>query len=117
MKEVGKRLKALREGVGVSQVKLAEALGSTQSSINRHENGQSTPSVELFRRYADYFDVSLDYLFARTDKPQGVTYEFKPKATPDREEMRRFIEMCFDTESPMNEKLKETLFLMMEGEK
>lgn len=61
MKEVGKRLKALREGVGVSQVKLAEALGSTQSSINRHENGQSTPSVELFRRYADYFDVSLDY--------------------------------------------------------
>ena len=37
MKEVGKRLKALREGVGVSQVKLAEALGSTQSSINRHE--------------------------------------------------------------------------------
>lgn len=65
MKEVGKRLKALREGVGVSQVKLAEALGSTQSSINRHENGQSTPSVELFRRYADYFDVSLDYLFAR----------------------------------------------------
>ena len=117
MKEVGKRLKALREGVGVSQVKLAEALGSTQSSINIHENGQSTPSVELFRRYADYFDVSLDYLFARTDKPQGVTYEFKPKATPDKEEMRRFIEMCFDPESPMNEKLKETLFLMMEGEK
>ena len=31
--------------------------------------------------------------------------------------MRRFIEMCFDPESPMNEKLKETLFLMMEGEK
>ena len=83
---------------------------------NRYENGQSTPPVELFRRYADYFDVSLDYIFARTDKPQGVTYEFKPKAAPERAEMRRFIEMCFDPQSPMNEKLKETLFRMMEGE-
>ena len=73
MKKVGKRLKALRESVGFSQVKMAEAIGSTQSSINRYENGQSTPPVELFRRYADYFDVSLDYIFARTDKPQGVT--------------------------------------------
>ena len=60
------------------------------------------------------FDVSLDYIFARTDKPQGVIYEFKPKAAPEREEMRRFIEMCFDPQSPMNEKLKETLFRMME---
>ena len=75
MKEVGKRLKALRDSIGFSQVKMAEAVGSTQSSINRYENGQSTPPVELFRRYADYFDVSLDYIFARTDKPQGVTYE------------------------------------------
>ena len=116
VKEVGKRLKALRESIGISQVKMAEAIGSTQSSINRYENGQSTPPVELFRRYADYFDVSLDYIFARTDKPQGVTYEFKPKAAPEREEMRRFIEMCFDPQSPMNEKLKETLFRMMEGE-
>ena len=102
MKEVGKRLKALRESIGISQVKMAEAIGSTQSSVNRYENGQSTPPVELFRHYADYFDVSLDYI--------------KPKAAPEREEKRRFIEMCFDPRSPMNEKLKETLFRMMEGE-
>jgi len=31
-------------------------------------------------------------------------------------ETRRFIEMCFDPQSPMNGKLKETLFRMMEGE-
>ena len=116
MIEVGRRLKALRESIGFSQVKMAQALGTTQSSINRYENGQSSPSVELFRRYADYFDVSLDYIFARTDKPQGEIYHFKPKVAPEREELRRFIEMCFDPQSPMNEKLKETLFRMMEGE-
>lgn len=36
MKEVGKRLKALRESIGISQVKMAEAIGSTQSSVNRY---------------------------------------------------------------------------------
>ena len=61
MKEVGKRLKALREGIGISQMEMANAIGSSQSSVNRYENGQSTPPVELFRRYADYFDMSLDY--------------------------------------------------------
>ena len=95
---------------------MGEIVGARQSSLNRYEQDQSSPSYETLVRYADYFDVSLDYIFARTDKPQGVTYEFKPKAAPEREEMRRFIEMCFDPQSPMNEKLKETLLRMMEGE-
>ena len=60
MKEVGKRLRALRESL--SQAKLAELLGITQSSLNRYENGQSTPTVEVFRKYADFFDISMDYI-------------------------------------------------------
>jgi len=115
MIEVGKRLKGLREGAMLSQVKMAEALGSTQSSINRYENGQSAPSVALFCAYADYFDVSMDYIFARADKPQGKLYEYAPKIAQDNEQMRQFIDMCFDPDSPMHGKLKETLLLMMEG--
>ena len=113
MKEVGKRLKALRESVGFSQVKMAEAIGSTQSSINRYENGQSTPPVELFRRYADYFDVSMDYIFGRTDNPQGKLYEYKPKIQQNDPQMQKFVEMCFDPTSPMNARLKETLLQML----
>lgn len=66
------------------------------------------------------FSANLDrpawvrFVVIKAGKPQGVTYEFKPKAAPEREEMRRFIEMCFDPRSPMNEKLKEALFHMME---
>jgi len=116
MAEVGKRLRALREGAMLSQVKMAEAIGSTQSSINRYENGQSTPPVALFRAYADYFDVSMDYIFARTDKPQGKLYEYKPRITTDNQQMRQFIDMCFDPTSPVSEKLKETLLQMMGGQ-
>jgi len=113
MKEVGKRLKALRDGALLSQAKMAEELGSTQSSINRYENGQATPPVSLFLAYADYFDVSMDYIFARTEKPEGKLYEYKPKTTIDNPQMRQFIEMCFDPESPVSGKMKETLFQMM----
>lgn len=113
--EIGLRMKELRESIGISQAVLAERIHATQSSVNRYENDQTPPPLDYLRRFADFFDVSLDYIFCRTDKPQGTTYDFNPTITPDKEEMRQFIEMCFDPASPMNEKLKETLFRMMEG--
>jgi len=116
MKELGERLRILRESVKLSQVKMAELLGVKQSSINRYEQGLSAPSLETLVKYADYFDVSMDYLFARTDKPQGKLYDYRPKIATGSEEMRQFIEMCFDPQSPMSEKLKQTLFQMMEVE-
>ena len=116
MNTIGVRLRELRQSAKLSQAKIAAIVGSRQSAVARFESGEAHVPADVMIRYADYFDVSLDYIFAQTDKPQGVTYEFKPKAAPEREEMRRFIEMCFDPQSPMNEKLKETLFRMMEGE-
>jgi len=59
-----------------------------------------------------YFDVSMDYIYGRTDKPQGKLYDYNPKISADGEQFRQFIEMCFDPESPMNEKLKQTLMDM-----
>ena len=117
MKELGERLRGLRESVKLSQVKMAELLGVKQSSINRYEQGLSAPSLETLVKYADYFDVSMDYLFARTDKPQGKLYEYRPKIATGSEEMRQFIEMCFDPQSPMSKKLKQTLLQMMEVDK
>ena len=117
MKELGERLRILRESVKLSQVKMADLLGVKQSSITRYEQGQSAPSLETLVKYADYFDVSMDYLFARTDKPQGKLYEYRPKIATGSEEMRQFIEMCFDPQSPMSKKLKQTLLQMMEVDK
>lgn len=117
MKELGERLRILRESVKLSQVKMADLLGVKQSSINRYEQGHSAPSLETLVKYADYFDVSMDYLFARTDKPQGKLYEYRPKIATGSEEMRQFIEMCFDPQSPMSKKLKQTLLQMMEVDK
>lgn len=58
---VGERLKTLREGMGLSQKKMAELLNVTQPSINRYEHWKAVP-IEVLIGYADYFDVSMDYI-------------------------------------------------------
>ena len=113
MKVMGERLRTLRESMKLSQAKMADLLGLKQSSINRYEQGTATPTIENLRKYADYFDVSMDYIFARTDNPQGKLYENKPKLLVNTEDAQQFIEMCFDPESPFNERLKQTLLQMM----
>lgn len=114
---IGKRIKQLRESYHLSQAELSKLCGSNQATIAKTETGKTAPSVKLLLWLADYFDVSMDYLCCRTDQPQGKLYECKAKIDADREEMRQFIEMCFDPKSPYNEKLKETLLTMMEEAK
>ena len=110
---IGERLRHLREGMKLSQMKIAGLIGTTQASINRYESGLSTPSPKVLLWYADYFDVSLDYIYGRTDQPQGRLYECQPQAGPNDPQLQKFVEMCFDPQSPMNDRLKKTLLDML----
>ena len=113
MEILAERIKTLREGMKLSQAEVAKSVGTTQSSINRYENQVGLPPHKTLLWYADFFDVSLDYIYGRTDKPQGKLYDFRPKIMEDSTEMRQFIEMCFDPNSPVNDKLKQTLIEML----
>lgn len=118
MKIIGERIRLLREGVSLSQMKMAKTFGLAQSSVFRYETGETMVPPEVLLRYADFFDVSMDYIYGRTDSPHGASYEGKPKIEESYPEMDKFIEMCFDPASPMNERLKDTLRkLMKEGTK
>jgi len=108
------RLRKLREGVNLSQAKIASLVGTTQATINRYERQVGFPPHQTLLWYADYFDVSMDYLYGRTDEPQGKLYDFIPKIESN-DEMKMFIDMCFDPNSPMSGKLKDTLLQMMKG--
>ncbi len=110
---IGQRVKELRQSVKLSQAKMAVVVESSQPAIARYEMGEAHIPAEVIVNYANYFDVSLDYIYGRTDKPQGVLYENKPKVEKIYPEMDKFIEMCFDPGSPMNERLKESLLRMM----
>lgn len=113
---VAKRMKELREGIKLSQAKLAACLDNIeQTAIFRYESGQSFPPYGVLMQYADFFDVSLDYIFGRCDSPQGKLYDFQPKAWKDNGQMQAFVEMCFDPSSPANARLKEMLKNLLKG--
>ena len=62
------RLKALRKSRRISQLKLALDLNMNQNTISRYENREREADYETLIRFADYFDVTLDFLLGRTDK-------------------------------------------------
>lgn len=64
------RLKELRKLRNVSQVRAGEIAGITSKQIQRYEAGESEPTLSVLLALADYFNVSLDYLTGRTDKPE-----------------------------------------------
>ena len=61
------RLKYLRKSRNISQLKLALDLNMNQNAISRYENLEREADYATLIKFADYFDVSLDFLLGRTD--------------------------------------------------
>ena len=59
------RLKELRDRVGYTQAKMAEAIGCLQTTYQRYESGDRTPSYDVLLRISDEFNVSVDYLLGK----------------------------------------------------
>ena len=61
------RLKKIRKERNISQLKLALDLNMNQNTISRYENMEREADYETLIKFADYFDVTLDYLLGRTE--------------------------------------------------
>jgi transcriptional regulator with XRE-family HTH domain len=61
-----KNLKSLRVETGVSQLRLAEAIDSTQQAIHRYEHGDYEPDIQTMTEIANFFNTSVDYLVGNT---------------------------------------------------
>ena len=64
------RITELRKAKGVSQIRLAMELNTTQNTISRYETGEREPGIAELIKIADYFGVSVDYLIGHTDDPK-----------------------------------------------
>ncbi|AJW76948.1 repressor [Marinitoga sp. 1197] len=56
------RLKKLRQDKGLTQEELAKKLNITRKSISAYETGRATPSPEMLKVIAEFFNVTTDYL-------------------------------------------------------
>jgi putative transcriptional regulator len=57
---------------GLRQSELARALNVGKSTISAYENDKTKPSIDIAILIANYFKVSLDYLFCRTEYPNTI---------------------------------------------
>ncbi len=64
----GNRVRLLRLENCLNQVQLAKALGTTKQNIYQIETDKNYPGIKLMIALADFFKVSLDYLFGRTSQ-------------------------------------------------
>ncbi len=60
-----KRLRDLREDHDLSQTDVAEMLKIQQTVYSRYERGYQNIPLEHLVALADYYKVSLDYIFER----------------------------------------------------
>ena len=71
---LAERMKDLRKEHHMTQQMLATRLGISNSVISSYELQDRTPSLEMLCKYADFFDITTDYLLGRTDWSVSVRH-------------------------------------------
>ncbi len=61
------RLAELRKERGLTQRQFAEKFGISGGNVCDYEKGRIEPSISRMIEFADFFEVSLDYLLGRSD--------------------------------------------------
>ena len=64
------RLKELRKTRGYTQISLQMQTGIEQALLSKFENGERVPPTETLVRLAEFYNVSIDYILYRTNKPE-----------------------------------------------
>jgi len=68
-----KRLRELRKERKLTAREFGEKFSLAESTISGYETGARKPDLETVDKFADYFDVSVDYLMGRSNirNPSG----------------------------------------------
>ena len=66
-----RKLRELRVLNELTQSDLAKILNCTQQSLSAYEKGTRDVPIDVLIKYAEYFDVTIDYLVGRDSKPKN----------------------------------------------
>lgn len=111
---LGEKIKELRKRDGHRQEDLANALGVTAQAVSRWEAGNCYPDVNLIPAIANYFHVSIDYMFGYQNDREDKINEYAREALrqllegKDVTETIQYLRKCLE-EFPGEPKLKHHL--------
>jgi len=82
MADFSTRLRELRKERALRQKDLADAFGTAQTTIANYENKARFPDEPMLGKFAEYFDVSLDFLLGRSNARLGIQDSVLRKEAP-----------------------------------
>ncbi len=101
VKGIGKNIAVLRKNKGIKQEELAKYVGISTQAVSKWENG-GVPDIELLPKIADFFNVTVDELFGRSNSKVNITamiFDHIKKTKPDSDErFKAIFELCWDIE-------------------
>lgn len=65
MTSFSEKLKELRKKNNLTQQELADKVGTNRVNVTKWETGRTEPNFETLIKLADFFEISLDWLFGR----------------------------------------------------
>lgn len=61
------RLRELREDADLSQTKLAQIIGMSQTGYSKYETGENDIPTQILIKLSKYYNTSIDYLLCQTN--------------------------------------------------
>lgn len=119
-KEIGLRIKKVREALEISQMKLAEAVGVSFQQIQKYESGMNKVSIEKLKKISKALNAPLTYFI-------GIEKEIRRKKGIVAEEETRYggigfeelsaeeIQLLLRFRAIKNEYIKEGVNLLLRG--
>ncbi len=66
---LGNRIREARASARITQKKMADMIGVQQPTMSGYESKNHMPTEDILVKIADITNVSMDYLFERTNNP------------------------------------------------
>lgn len=71
--DLGKKIRAHRDELGLTQAELADKLGLTYSSVSQWESGRATPRTPILRQLADLFNTTVADLMGEDSAEAAIS--------------------------------------------
>lgn len=118
-REIGLRIKKVREALEISQMKLAESVGVSFQQIQKYEGGINKVSIEKLRKISAALNTPLTYFIGMEKRSKqrdliadkGVRYEEIGFEELSSEEMQLVLRF----RSVKNENVREGVSLLLKG--
>lgn len=93
--ELGDKLRSLRKSKGLTQTEFAKRMNIPNQNVSNYERGFRQPDYETLKKFADYFDVTTDYLLGQSEisRPSSRVVVAGQEINLSIEEFEIFIEL------------------------